>query len=117
MNNTGAGPSRQALPLVDALAPTLRNYVALPLPHLPHLALQAPAFPLRHAAPDTETLIVFQRVLQALGPDLATPADPLGLPGGAALLWEERLRICLRTQRTILPAQVISFLWTDDNVR
>src|SRR5450756_28839 len=63
---------------------------------LDHLTFDLPAFPLGQSAPDPEPLVVLQRVLQALGPYLATPADPLRLPGGAALLWEERLRICLR---------------------
>ena len=60
------------------------------------LALQPPALALRQATPDAETLIVLERVAQALGADLAAAADPLGLPGRAALLREERLRIGLR---------------------
>ena len=62
---------------------------------LADLAPDAAALPFGKAAPETEPLVVLQRVLQALGPDLATPADPFGLPGGTALLGEERLRIRL----------------------
>ena len=58
---------------------------------------------LGQAAPDAEPLIVFECVLQAFGPDLAPAADLLGLPGGAALLGEEGLRICLRAECAILP--------------
>jgi hypothetical protein len=81
------------------------------------LALEPSAFALRKPAPNAKTFVVLQRVLQALGPDLTAPADPLGLPGGTALLWEERLRICLRAKRSVLPTQVIYVFWTDDNVR
>jgi hypothetical protein len=86
-------------------------------PALARLTLDATAFSLGQTAPDAETLVVLQRVVQALGPHLAAPADPLGLPGGTALLREERLRIRLRAQRAVLPAQFVSILWTDDDVR
>jgi hypothetical protein len=86
-------------------------------PALADLTLDAAALPLGKAAPDTEPLVVLQRVLQALGPDLATPADPFGLPGGAALLREERLRIRLGTQCPVLPTQAINIFRTDDDVR
>src|ERR1700761_5257475 len=78
--------------------------------------LDAAALPLGQPAPDAEPLIVLKRVLKALGADLATPADSLRLPGGAALLWEERLRVCLRAERSVLPTQVIHVLWTDRNL-
>ena len=84
---------------------------------LPRLAFDPPALTLGQSAPDSEPLVVFERVLKALGAYLATPADPLGLPGGTALLWEERLRIRLRAEPTFLPAQVINIFWTDDDVR
>jgi hypothetical protein len=84
---------------------------------LHRLALDTAAFSLRQTAPDTEALIVLKRVLQALCPDLAAPADPLGLPGGTALLRKERLRIRLCAQRTFLPAQVFDIFRTDDDVR
>jgi hypothetical protein len=80
-------------------------------------AFDPAALTLGQAAPDSEPLVVLERVLKALGADLATPADPLGLPGGAALLRKERLRIRLRAERTFLPAQVIDIFWTDDDVR
>ena len=84
---------------------------------LDHLAFDPPAFPFGQTTPDAEPLVVLQRVLQALGPDIAPPADSLRLPGGTALLWEERLRICLCAQRLILPTHLIYVLWTYDNLR
>src|SRR5690606_29752212 len=51
--------------------------------------LQPAALPLGEPTPDAEALVVGQRVLQALGTDLAGQADLLGLAGGAALLREE----------------------------
>ena len=44
-----------------------------------------------------------QGVIQALVPHLATEADLLGLPGGAALLGEEGFGIRLRAQGAVLP--------------
>ena len=84
---------------------------------LAHLALDPPSLTLGQSAPDSEPLVVLQRILKALGPYLTAPADPLGLPGGTALLGEERLRIRLRAERTFLPAQVINIFRTDDDVR
>src|SRR6266702_6042498 len=81
------------------------------------LTLQAAPLTLGHAAPDAEPLVVLQRVLQALGTDLAAAAHPLGLPGRSSLFREERLRICLRAQRLILPAQLVLVLWTDEDLR
>ena len=60
---------------------------------------------------------MLQRVLQALGPDIAAAAHPLRLPGRSTLFREERLRICLRAQRLILPAQLVLILWTDEDLR
>src|SRR6266581_4280197 len=81
------------------------------------LPLQAAALTLGHAAPDAEPLVVLERVLQALGPDLAAAAHALGLPGRSALLREERLRICLCAQRLVLPAQLVDLIWTDEDLR
>lgn len=81
------------------------------------LALDPSALALRQTAPDSEPLVVLQRVLKALATHLAAPADPLGLPGGTALLREERLRIRLRAQRAVLPTQVINIFRMDDDVR
>src|SRR5690348_5329338 len=81
------------------------------------LALQAAPLTLGHAAPDAEPLVVLQRVLQALGPDVAAAAHPLRLPGRSTLFREERLRICLRAQRLVLPAQLVFILWTDEDLR
>jgi hypothetical protein len=86
-------------------------------PALHYLPLDTATFPLGKTAPDAEPLVVPERVIQALGPDLAAPAYPLGLARGAALLREERLRIRLRAQRPFLPAQAISIFRTDDDVR
>jgi hypothetical protein len=79
--------------------------------------LDAPALPLGQTAPDAEPLVVLQRVLKTLSANITAAADSLGLPRGAALLREERLRIRLCAQRAILPTQVIFVFWTDDNVR
>src|ERR1700761_5879206 len=80
-------------------------------------ALQPAAFSLRHATPDAEPLVVLECVLQALGPDLAATAHPLGFPGRSALFREERLRIRLRAQRLVLPAQFIDLFRTDEDLR
>src|ERR1700722_4865549 len=66
-------------------------------------ALEAAALPLREAAPDSEALVLGQGVIEAFTAHLAAKADLLGLARGAALLREERLRIRLSTQRTVLP--------------
>src|SRR5215470_1276887 len=66
-------------------------------------ALDPAPFPFRQPAPDPEPLVVLERVLQALGPHLTAAAHLLGFPGRAALLGEERLRIGLCAQRTVLP--------------
>src|SRR5688572_7619468 len=66
-------------------------------------ATQATALALRQAAPDPEALVVGQRVLEALGLDLAAGADLLRLAGRAALLGEERLGVGLGAQRLLLP--------------
>jgi hypothetical protein len=79
--------------------------------------LDPAALPLGQTAPDAEPLVVLQRELKALSTNLAAAADPLGLPRGAALLGEERLRIRLCAKRAILPTQVIYVFLTDDNVR
>src|SRR5262249_13723885 len=69
--------------------------------------LEPAALPLGHAPPDAEPLVMCERVLQALRTDLAAGADPLGLPGGAALLREERLRVGLGAQRALLPVLLV----------
>src|SRR4051794_7000504 len=66
-------------------------------------AAQPAPLPLREAAPDAEALVVGQRVLEALRLDLAPRADLLGLPGRAALLGEECLRVGLGAQGALLP--------------
>src|ERR1039457_5942061 len=68
------------------------------------LALHPAPLTLGQPAPDAEAFIMLQRVLQALHADLTAPADLLGLPGRAALLREESLRIRLCAERAILPA-------------
>src|SRR5215470_20389199 len=81
------------------------------------LALQAVPLAFGHSTPDAEPLVVLKRLLQALGPDLAAAAHPLGLPGRSSLFGEERLRICLCAQRLILPAQLVNIVWTDEDPR
>src|SRR5215475_12153951 len=73
------------------------------LPGASGAALEAAALALGEAAPDSEALVVFERIFKALGTHLAGAAHLLGLPGGATLLREERLRIGLGTQRAVLP--------------
>src|SRR5581483_3495253 len=68
-------------------------------------ALEPAALPLRQPAPDAEPLVAGQRVVQAVGADVAAATDPLRLAGRAALLREERLRICLSAQCLLLPGQ------------
>src|SRR5215470_9826925 len=67
------------------------------------LALEPAPLPFRQPAPDPEPLVVLERVLQALGANLTAATHLLGFPGRAALLGEERLRIGLCAQRTVLP--------------
>src|ERR1039458_1284055 len=69
------------------------------------LAFHPAPLTLGQPAPDAEAFIMLQRVLQALHADLTAPADLLGLPGGAALLREESLRIRLCAECAILPAR------------
>src|SRR5437764_3180764 len=57
--------------------------------------LQPSPLTLGQPAPDAEPLVLGQRVLQALGPDVAATADALGLAGRPALLREEGLRVRL----------------------
>src|SRR3954447_20733548 len=66
-------------------------------------AAQTAALTLGDPAPDAEALVVVQRVLEALGLDLAPGADLLRLAGRAALLGEERLGVRLGAQRPLLP--------------
>jgi hypothetical protein len=84
---------------------------------LARLAFDPATLTFGQSAPDSEPLVVLESVLKTLGAYLATPADPFGLPGGTALLREERLRIRLRAERTFLPAQVLDIFRTDDDVR
>src|SRR6266568_7531145 len=77
------------------------------------LALHPAPLTLGQPTPDAKALVMLQRVLQALHADLTAPADLLGLPGGAALLREESLRIRLCAQRAILPARFGGVVNTD----
>src|SRR5271165_1596918 len=80
---------------------------------LDRLTLQPASFPLGQAAPDTESLIVTECILKALGTHLATAAYTFGFAGRAALLREEGLRIGLRAQRAILPALLPGIICAD----
>ena len=66
-------------------------------------ALEGPPFPFRQTATDAEPLLVLEGVVEALRPDRAALADPLGLAGRAALLGEEGLGVGLRAQRLLHP--------------
>ena len=68
------------------------------------LAELAP-FALAQAAPDAETLVVLQRVVEALGLDLARGADALGVTGRAALLRKEGLGVGLSAELVGLPRE------------
>jgi hypothetical protein len=81
------------------------------------LALEAAALSLGHTAPDSEPLIVLERVLQALCPDFAAAAHPLSLPCRPSLLWKKSLRIRLRAQCPVLPAQFVNVFRTDEHLR
>jgi hypothetical protein len=57
--------------------------------------------------PDTELLVVYERVLQAFAAYIAAHADLLAGARGGAHLGEERLRIGLRTQSLSNPRLII----------
>src|SRR5436190_2236581 len=76
-------------------------------------ALEAAALAFGEAAPDAEALVVFERVLKAVGAHLAGAAHLLGLPGGATLLREERLRVRLGAQRAVLPRHALGVVLAD----
>src|SRR5690606_9583440 len=67
--------------------------------------LETAALALAEAAPDAESLVVRERVLEALGADVARLADALGVARGSALLREEGLWIGLGAERLALPRQ------------
>src|SRR5690606_20952645 len=69
------------------------------------LSLELAALTLAQPAPDPETLIVVEGVLQAFVAHLAGGADALGVTGRATLLGEERLGIGLRAQGVGLPGE------------
>jgi hypothetical protein len=69
--------------------------------------LQAAALALGQAAPDSESLVIRERVFEAFRTDFTGEADLLGLAGGTALLGEEGLGIGLGAQRALLPAEFL----------
>ncbi|MGX1270389.1 hypothetical protein RKD18_003583 [Streptomyces phaeoluteigriseus] len=69
--------------------------------------LQSAALPLGQAAPDAESLVVGEGVLEAFGADLTREAHLLGLAGGATLLGEEGLGVGLGAQCALLPAEFL----------
>src|SRR5690625_4008179 len=68
-------------------------------------ALELAPLAFGQATPDAEPFVVGKGILQALGAHLAGDADLLRLTGGATLLREERLRVGLRAQGTLLPGE------------
>src|SRR5690349_6243460 len=68
--------------------------------------LQLATLTLRETAPDPETLVVHERILEAVVADVAGQADLLGLPGGTTLLREKGLRVGLGAQRALLPTHL-----------
>src|ERR1022692_686099 len=104
---SGGGPDARPRPTAPACAAWSRGAAGSPggrAQPLHRLPLQPAALALGQPAPDPESLIVLQRIFQALGPDFAAAAHPLRFPGGSALLREERLRIGLRAEGPVLPA-------------
>src|SRR5215471_2829626 len=97
----------------DARAPGYSGCLATVRTRLHSLPLEPAPLALRQPAPDTEPLIVAEGILEALRAHLAAAAHPLGLAGGAALLWKERLRIGLRAQRPVLPALLLGIVCAD----
>src|SRR5207248_207824 len=77
--------------------------------HLDGAPFQATPFALGEAAPDPESFVVGEGVLEAFGAHLASNADALGLPRRTALLREEGLRIGLRAKRALLPGEAAFF--------
>lgn len=73
---------------------------------LRRLLFQPSAFALGQAAPDAESLVVGEGVLEAFGADFAGEADLLGLAGGAALLGKEGLGVGLGAKSTLLPSEL-----------
>lgn len=64
---------------------------------------QAAAFTFGHPAPDPELFAVVQRVLEAILPDHAAPADFFGLSGRATSFWEEQVGVNTQAVRRTLP--------------
>ena len=56
-------------------------------------------------APDSETLVVCESVVEAVGAHFAGTTDLFGLPSGSALFGKECLRIGLGAERVCLPGQ------------
>jgi len=71
--------------------------------------LHPTALTLRKSAPNTEPLVIFESVFQALNAYFTGGTYFLGLAGGAALLWEERLRIGLCAQCSFLTSKFFDF--------
>src|SRR5690606_12121507 len=68
-------------------------------------ALKFAAFALRKPAPDSESLVVSQRILKALGTDITGRAHLLGLTSRSSLLRKERFRVRLCAQCAVLPRE------------
>src|SRR6185312_1056205 len=66
---------------------------------------QLAAFALRQPAPYAESLVVLERVFEALCPNLAGGADLLGVARGATFLGKEGFRVGLRAERVALPGE------------
>ena len=103
------GPASVRPVMPRARAPELRRRRRPALERT--LAADPAALPLGEPAPDAELLAVGERVLEAVDPDLAPPADGLGLPGGRSPLGEEEVGIDPEAVGVLLPAALVPSRW------
>lgn len=68
-------------------------------------ALEATTFTLGHAAPDAETFVVGEGVVEAFGLNFAPGAYALGFACGTTFFREERFGVGLGAERAFLPAE------------
>ena len=71
---------------------------------------QATSLAFGQATPNSKTLVIGQRVLEALSFNFALSADFLGVSGGPTFFGEKSFWICLRTQRICLPGESPVFI-------
>src|SRR5690625_7304024 len=74
---------------------------------LDRAALKFATLTFGQATPDTETLIIFERIGQAFGANFTRDADLFRVARRATLFGEKCFRIGLRAQGTLLPTEVL----------